>query len=488
MTDEAPASLLPTRPVLSGFHPDPSVCRVGDTYYLVSSSFEYAPGLPIHRSTDLITWELVGHALDRPSQLPRAGAGYSGGIYAPTLRHHDGRFWLVTTNVSDGPGHLLVTADDAAGPWSEPVRIPDAGGIDPDIAWDDAGTCYLTWSDAGIWQVVLDPTSGALLSPPYRLWSGTGGRHPEGPHLQRLGPWWFLMIAEGGTGEGHAVSVARSHSPAGPFEGAPHNPLLTSRGTALPVQNTGHADVVERPDGTWAALYLGVRPDGYFPGWHVLGRETYAVTLDLDDEGWPRVTGPLEPDAVAPVSARLDGEVPPDWVGAGVFPDQALTRTADGWALAAQGDDRVFVGHRQRNPLLTARAELDAAGGTGGLEIRLDPVHAVTVEVDGTHARAVARVGSLESALGEVAADGPTTVELRVVASPHPQYSPRRGPDEIVASVLGADGPVELGRLDGRYLSTEVAGGFTGRLVGLVCSEGTLGVRSYTCDGSEPPA
>ena len=486
MTDEAPASPLPTRPVLSGFHPDPSVCRVDDTYYLVSSSFEYAPGLPIHRSTDLITWDLVGHALDRPSQLPRAGAGYSGGIYAPTLRHHDGRFWLVTTNVSDGPGHLLVTATDAAGPWSEPVRIPDAGGIDPDIAWDDAGTCYLTWSDAGIWQAVLDPTSGTLLSEPYRLWSGTGGRHPEGPHLQRMGAWWFLMIAEGGTGEGHAVSVARSTSPAGPFEGAPHNPLLTSRGTALPVQNTGHADVVERADGTWAALYLGVRPDGYFPGWHVLGRETYAVTLDLDDDGWPRVTAPLEPDALAPIAARLDGEIPADWVGAGVLPAQVLTRTADGWALAAQADDRVFVGHRQRNLQLMARAELDAAGGTGGLELRLDPVHAVTVEVDGTRARAVARVGSLESVLGEVAVDGPTTVELRVVASPHPQYSPRRGPDEIVASVLGADGPVELGRLDGRYLSTEVAGGFTGRFAGLVCSAGVLHVRSYECQGSEP--
>ncbi|MBD8060331.1 family 43 glycosylhydrolase [Cellulomonas sp. JH27-2] len=504
MTDEAPASLLPTRPVLSGFHPDPSVCRVDDTYYLVSSSFEYAPGLPIHRSTDLVTWELVGHALDRPSQLPRAGAGYSGGIYAPTLRHHDGRFWLVTTNVSDGPGHLLVTAEDAAGPWSEPVRIHDAAGIDPDIAWDDAGTCYLTWSDAGIWQAVLDPTSGTLLSEPYRLWNGTGGRHPEGPHLHRLGAWWFLVIAEGGTGEGHAVSVARSASPAGPFEGAPHNPLLTSRGTALPVQNTGHADVVERPGGTWAALYLGVRPDGYFPGWHVLGRETYAVSLDLDDEGWPTITGPIEPADVPPLAWRLGDEIPADWAGAGVFPAEVLTRTEAGWALAAPdeqpaeqpreqpleqpGEDRVFVGHRQRNTLLSARAELDGSAGTGGLELRLDPVHAVTVEVDGTHARAVARVGSLIEVLGEVAAGGPTTVELRVVASPHPQYSPRRGPDEIVASVIGADGPVELGRLDGRYLSTEVAGGFTGRFVGLVCSEGTLGVRSYTCDGSEPTA
>ena len=125
---------LPSRPVIPGFHPDPSVCRVGETYYLACSSFEYAPGVPIFTSDDLLTWTLVGHALHTPAQLKVADANPSGGIYAPTLRHHDGRFWMVTTNVSDGPGHLLVTADDPAGPWSAPVRIEGAGGIDPDLA------------------------------------------------------------------------------------------------------------------------------------------------------------------------------------------------------------------------------------------------------------------------------------------------------------------------------------------------------------------
>ena len=137
------------RPVLPGFHPDPSICRVGDTYYLATSSFEYAPGVPIFRSTDLRSWELVGHALDRPTQLDVSKAGPSGGIFAPTLRHHDGRFWMITTNWADDGGQLLVHADDPAGPWSEPVRIPSAMGIDPDLAWDDDGTCLMTYAGFG---------------------------------------------------------------------------------------------------------------------------------------------------------------------------------------------------------------------------------------------------------------------------------------------------------------------------------------------------
>src|SRR3712207_5061835 len=152
------------RPVVPGFHPDPSVCRVGDTYYLATSSFEYAPGVPTFRSTDLRSWELVGHALHEPSQLDVSKAGPSGGIFAPTLRHHGGRFWMITTNWSDGQGQLIVHAEDAAGPWSEPVRIPAAIGIDPDLAWDDDGTCYMSWTGpdvdglpSGIRQAAVDP-------------------------------------------------------------------------------------------------------------------------------------------------------------------------------------------------------------------------------------------------------------------------------------------------------------------------------------------
>ena len=156
-----------TRPVVPGFHPDPSICRVGETYFLATSSFEYAPGVPLFASTDLRSWEQVGNVLDRPSQLDVSKAGPSGGVFAPTLRHHDGRFWMITTNWSDDGGQLLVHAEDPAGPWSEPVRIPAAIGIDPDLAWDDDGTCLMSYAGfgpqggEGIVQSAIDPVTGS---------------------------------------------------------------------------------------------------------------------------------------------------------------------------------------------------------------------------------------------------------------------------------------------------------------------------------------
>ena len=176
-------------PIIPGYHPDPSICRVGDDYYLANSSFEYSPGVPLFHSRDLISWTQVGNILDRPEHLDvRPGlAGASGGIYAPTLRHHDGRFWMITTNIHEvGRGHILVHAEDPAGPWSDPVYVAGLIGIDPDIAWDDDGTCFVTWSDVmrgGISQAVIDPVSGDVLSEPRPLWAGTGGAHAEGPHL-----------------------------------------------------------------------------------------------------------------------------------------------------------------------------------------------------------------------------------------------------------------------------------------------------------------
>jgi xylan 1,4-beta-xylosidase len=277
---------IPQTPVIPGFHPDPSVCRVGEYFYLVNSSFEYSPGVPLFRSRDLRDWTPLGHVLDRPEQLRVDGAGPFGGVYAPTLRHHDGQFWMITTNVSDGPGQLLVTATDPAGPWSDPVRVPDALGIDPDLAWDEDGSCWLTWSGEqpagghGIVQAQLDTGSGKLLTDPKGIWPGTGGKYPEGPHLYRRGSHWYLLIAEGGTERGHTVTIARGPAPDGPFEADPDNPFLTARSTDWPVQNTGHADLVERADGTWAVVFLGVRPWGTTPSWHVLGRETFAAEAD----------------------------------------------------------------------------------------------------------------------------------------------------------------------------------------------------------------
>jgi xylan 1,4-beta-xylosidase len=484
---------LPRRPVVPGFHPDPSVCRVGETYYLATSSFEYAPGVPLFRSSDLRTWEQLGHVLERPSQLDLSDALPSGGIFAPTLRHHDGRFWLITTNASRRET-LLMTATDPAGPWSEPVVLPGIIGIDPDLAWDDDGTCYCTYSafgergHLGIAQSVIDPLSGETLTEQRLLWQGIGGKFPEGPHLYRIGDLWYLLIAEGGTERGHAVTIARGPSPSGPFEPCPENPILTARGTGSPVQSTGHSDLVQRPDGSWAIVFLGVRPRGGSPQWHVLGRETFAAEVVWED-GWPRISGPLEPltEPSVQVAEQLTGPVlPPSWVSAYRFPSEVLSWRDDGWWLAAvPGGQPVFAGRRQEHLSFRVQAVIDTAAGTGGVELRIDPRHAVTLEVGDGRVRALARIGSVTAVLGQAPAGADAVLELRAEPVADAGMGPDSGPDVVVAALVTPDGVVELGRLDGRYLSTEVAGGMTGRMVGVWCSTGSVLVRSFSYAGSD---
>jgi len=472
------------RPVIPGFHPDPSACRVGDAFYLATSSFEYAPGVPIFRSTDLRSWDQIGHALDRPSQLDVSSAGPSGGIFAPTLRHHDGRFWMVTTNWSDGGGQLLVSAEDPAGPWSEPVRIPSAEGIDPDLAWDDDGTCLMTYaSRQGIVQSAIDPRTGEVLTEPRWLWSGTGGKFPEGPHLYRIGDRWYLLIAEGGTERGHAVTVAAGPSPAGPFEGNPANPILTHRGTDEPVQNTGHADLVARADGGWAIVYHGIRPRGGSPEWHVLGRETFADEVAWRD-GWPVPGDHVEPAAAADAVVReaLTGpDLPPSWVAASRFAADVLTWTGDGFRLRGTG---VFAGRRQEHLSARVRARL-AVHGTGGLSVRIDPRHAVDVEYDGGRVRAVWAVGDVRTTLGE--RDATDECEIRLLPAEGDRFSPGLGPDRVVAGTVHEGRFEALGEVDGRYLSTEVAGGMTGRMVGAWCAGGEVFIRSFAYAGADDP-
>ena len=473
------------RPVIPGFHPDPSVCRVDDTYYLVTSSFEYAPGVPLFRSTDLRSWEQIGNVLDRPSQLDVTSAGPSGGISAPTLRYHDGRFWMITTNWSDDGGQLLVWTEDPGGAWSEPVRIPSAIGIDPDLAWNEDGTCLMSYAGfgpdggEGIVQSAIDPLTGEVLTERQWLWSGTGGKFPEGPHLYRIGDWWYLLIAEGGTERGHAVTIARGPTPAGPFEGNLDNPILTHRGTDEPVQNTGHADLVERPDGSWAIVYHGVRPRGSSPEWHVLGRETFADEVVWTD-GWPILAGQLEPKDV-PAQENLSGpELPPSWVAASRFPSEIAAWKSGAWHVSGPA----FLGRRQEHLHAKVRARL-AVEGVGGLSIRIDPRHALDLECAGSTLRAVWAIADARHVLGEQDLPLDGELEIRTLPAEGHEFSSARGPDIVVAGVVDGGEFTELGRLDGRYISTEVAGGMTGRMVGVVSASGSVLIRSFEYSGSD---
>ncbi len=278
-------------PVIPGFYPDPSICRVDDDYYLVNSSFEFFPGVPIFHSRDLVHWQQIGYCLTRKSQLNLDHARASGGIYAPTLRYHNGTFYLITTLVDKG-GNFFVTATNPAGPWSEPVWV-DQSGMDPSLFFDEDGTAYYTrhegMGDGFIGQARINVQTGKLDGEFKQVWKGTGGVWPEGPHLYKINGKYYLMIAEGGTSYRHMVTVARSDSPWGPFVPDPKNPILTHRDRAdSPIQALGHADLVETPDGWWLVC-LGIRPQG--GTLHHLGRETYLAPVTWSADGWPVVNG-----------------------------------------------------------------------------------------------------------------------------------------------------------------------------------------------------
>jgi xylan 1,4-beta-xylosidase len=472
-----------SNPVIPGFHPDPSVCRVDDEYYLVTSSFAYAPGLPIFRSHNLVDWEQIGNVLDRRSQLDLSGTGISlsAGIYAPTLRHHDGRFWAITTYVgSTGFTSFYVSSLHPNGPWSDPITL-DVHGIDPDLAWDEEGRCWVHLASAGrILRHRIDPSTGGVLDGPEPTWSGTGLQYPEAPHLLERDGTWYLFIAEGGTERGHAVSVARGPSPQGPWEGCPRNPILSHRSTDSPIQNTGHADVVQATDGTWWMVLLGVRPKGVSPKFHVLGRETFLTPVEWVD-GWPvpapvaldMVASPPRPrEAVEPI-ARDDFDDPvlgPHWISIRRYPaEMSSLSTRPGWLRLAGADATlddpfpVFVGRRQQHHGCTATARVEAgAAAEAGMTILMDESAHYDIAVVGDRVVARARVGEFVVVLDEVPRP-PGAVVLTIGTGPH-----ARGPDTVILGYHDAEGRHRtLAELDGRYLATEVTGGFLGRTIGM---------------------
>lgn len=455
-------------PIVPGFHPDPSVCRVGEDYWLVNSSFEYLPGLPLRHSTDLVHWRLVGNILTRPDQLEPGVSRPSGGIFAPTIRHHDGVFWVITTDIADAGGQLLLSATDPEGEWSPARRIEGIAGIDPDLAWDEDGVCHVTWcAQDGIAQAPVDLERAELLAPPRIVWNGTGLQFPEGPHLYRIDGWWYLLIAEGGTERGHAVTIGRSRSISGPFEAGPANPILSHRSSSHAVQNTGHADLVETPDGGWALVHLGVRPRGTTPMFHVNGRETFLAGVRWQD-GWPAVEeGRHElPEADGGFEDRFEGDLHARWASPGAALADFVRPEAEGVRVlpaASPNGSPALLAARAADPHWTAEVEAD---GDGALRLRMDDRHWCEVLLRDGVAHAVLRIGPLEQELG--AAPGAT---LRIRSIP----SETAGPDDLE---LGVDDRV-LARFDGRYLSTEVAGGFTGRFIGVRGEGEGLRVRSF---------
>ena len=493
-------------PLIAGFNPDPSVVRVGEGYYLTTSTFEYLPGLPIYHSTDFESWQQIGNVAVRPEQLDIYNVPTPLGVFAPTIRHHDDLFYVIVTVVG-GRGCVIFTATDPAGPWSDGTVIDGLDGIDPDLAWGEDGTVYVTYSghrvDAdgtrtpSIMQVRVDVTTGVILDRPRALWSGTGLKFPEAPHLYHRGDTWYLLIAEGGTERGHAVSIARATAPDGPFRGGPANPFLSARSTDRPIQNTGHGDIVELPDGSTGMIVLGMRPQGMGQAFSLLGRETFVTRLDWED-GWPIAEPVLlnpRPEEVTFRDEFIGDVFDPGWMAVRRTPAEVATLTDRGLILTADGDGLngahpTLLCRRQSTLTADASVEIDVSHGSGGLTLRYDENHHFDLEAhstpEGTHL--VARV-NLTGLQQEWHADFPAgAVVLRLTAVPNARQVRLGDPvEQVTFSAAPASDPddvLTIADIDGRYLSAEVVVAFTGRVLGPFCSSGTVTVRAFTYRGT----
>ena len=296
-----------TNPILSGFYPDPSICRVGSDYYLVNSTFSYFPGIPIFHSKDLVNWELIGHVMDRAEQMDLDGFGVSRGIFAPAIRYNDGVFYVTCTLV-DGGGNFIVTAKSPKGPWSNPVWLPQINGIDPSPFFDDTGKAYILYNSIApdnkplysghrtLRMYEFDPAALKVVGPEMILINGGTdiSKEPvwiEGPHIFKEDGYYYLIAAEGGTDDQHSEVVFRSTRVDGGYTHYEKNPILTQRhldpNRKNPITSTGHADFVQTEAGDWWTVFLGCRP--YKEDYYNTGRETFLAPVKWIN-GWPVIT------------------------------------------------------------------------------------------------------------------------------------------------------------------------------------------------------
>ena len=505
-------------PVLAGFHPDPSVTRVGDDYYLVTSTFAYFPGIPVYRSRDLVSWTQIGSVIDRPSQLRLDSLGVSRGVFAPTIQHKGGTFYVLNTCVDCG-GNYVVTAKDPAGPWSEPTWLRGIGGIDPSLFFDDDGKTYILNNDApvgtplyeghrAIWIQEFDLPALRPVGPRRVIINGgvdlsTKPIWIEGPHIFKHEGKYYLSAAEGGTAEGHSQVILRADRATGPFVPGPRNPILTQRdldrGRPFPITSAGHAELVRTQNGDWWATFLATRP--YGPDLYNIGRETFLLPVRWVD-GWPVITEPKQavpyvhrrpalprqPEPRLPTHGNFS--VRDEFDGPALAPHWLMLRTPrESWIdlagtrgsltlrarsveLSSRGQPS-FVGRRQQHHVMSASTVMRytpaRAGDRAGLAAFQSEQHhlllAVTLAGDRPVVRLERRAGRDTAGGAQALASAPlrraagAPVFLRVDARGG-RYDFYYGETEGVWTLLQGD-------VDGSMLSTRVAGGFVGTMLGL---------------------
>lgn len=491
-------------PVIKGFYPDPSVCKVEDTYYLVCSSFQYFPGVPIFESKDLINWKQIGHCLTRESQIQLGKVSSSGGVFAPTLRHHNGRFYMTTTNDTTRQ-NFYVWTDDIYGEWSEPIDV-DQGGIDPDLYFEDGKVFFMSNGKddngiGGIVQCEIDIETGDKLSPSRSIWQGTGGRYLESPHMYKINGRYYLMAAEGGTEYGHMVTYARGDSISGPFEAYSNNPVLTNRNLGgYELQGVGHGDLIQDNEGNWWMLHLGFRQIGQWLTYHHLGREVFLTPVTFGEDGWftaghnGTVLTSFETDRISRHVVQQEKKTFTfentdwnlDWCFLRHPAGENYRLEIDKVQLKGTGvsldmpESPTFIGIRQRDFNAEISCDVQLTSGEAGITLYLDEHHhydlAVRKEETGYKVIERLNIGDIKSIESEAELGNVNHATLKIRAS-HERYC-------FFIHANGKD--ILLGTAQTRYLSSEVAGGFTGVLIGLYAfGEGSLaGFSNFACNYS----
>lgn len=469
-------------PIIPGFHPDPSVCKANGKYYLVCSSFQYFPAVPIFESSDMLKWEQIGYVIDRNEQLDLKRATSWTGIYAPTIRFHDGIFYMITTNVG-GKGNFMVTAKDPRGPWSMPIYLKQ-GGIDPSLYFD-GDRCYMVSNpDNAITLCEIDKTTGKQLTDSKVIWRGTGGRYPEGPHIYKKDNYYYLLISEGGTEIAHKLTMARSKNIFGPYESNPHNPIFTHcsvNAQSSNIQGTGHGDLIEDYDGNWWMSMLAFRQ--YEGSYHHIGRETFLAPVVWEKDKWPVVNGnnPLVVKTdiantgckISNSAAKGFGLLSHEWIHIQNpiteryrISDNKLTLIASASSLT-ENDHPTFMGRRQQSASCSVISCVDASGLNKGDEagITAYQIHNGHCEIfikralDGqlsVYSR-VTLMSVVKESVPMTISDNKVTLTI--------QCSPKKY--SLGYMTDNQHQPCIINTVDTQLLSTEVVGGFTGCILGM---------------------
>ncbi|UOQ96409.1 glycoside hydrolase family 43 protein [Hymenobacter sp. 5317J-9] len=500
-------------PILSGFYPDPSIVKVGADYYLVNSTFSYYPGIPVMHSRDLKNWKQVGNVISRPSQMSFLGDRMTRGLFAPAIEYHNGTYYVTCTQI-DHKGNFVVTAKNPAGPWSDPTFLPQVRGIDPSLYFEGDKAYVIYNSDPpdnkplydghrSIKIIELNPQTLQTVGEAKIVVNGGVdlSKKPvwiEGPHLMKLGNWHYLYAAEGGTSVNHTEVVFRSKEPLGPFVPYEKNPILSQRELPKdrkdPITSAGHAQFVEGPDGKTYAIFLAVRP--YEDNFYNTGRETFIVPVEWKDE-WPvMVPGPngvqysykanfpeVKQPGARPQSGNFgytltfEKQLDPallflrtvDSASFSLSKAKGLTLKLKPETCAETGNPS-FIGKRQQHLYCTAETELTfapkAANEKAGLAIFQDEKHFYYLckSVDAGKSMLQLFKSTADVKQPELLAQAPLksatgSVQLRIQAQAD-KYS-------FQFSENGKAWTTLKDQVDGKFLSTQVAGGFIGCTFGM---------------------